>query len=117
MRDGRPGEVLVDHVLVEADRLEDLGAAVALDRGDAHLGHHLDDALADRLDVVLDRVLLVDAGQQALAAHVVERLEGEVGIDRARRRSRSAARSDAPRAARRSRARGPTRVRVPSRIR
>ena len=39
MRDGRPGEVLVDDVLVEADRLEDLGAAVALDGRDAHLRH------------------------------------------------------------------------------
>jgi hypothetical protein len=27
---------------------------------------------------------VVDAGQQPLADHVVERLEGEVGIDRAR---------------------------------
>ena len=48
----RPGEVAVDDFLVEADRLEDLGAAVALDGGDAHLGHHLEDALVDRLDVI-----------------------------------------------------------------
>ena len=52
----RPGEILVDDVLVQADGLEDLGAAVALDRRDAHLGHHLDHALVDRLDVVLDRL-------------------------------------------------------------
>ena len=50
------GEVLVDQLLAEADGLEDLGAGVGRDRGDAHLGHHLEDALAGRLDVVLDRL-------------------------------------------------------------
>jgi hypothetical protein len=43
-----PGEVVVDHVLPQAERLEDLRAAVALDGRDAHLGHHLDDALVRR---------------------------------------------------------------------
>ena len=37
----------------QADGVEDLGAAVGLVGGDAHLGHHLQHALADRLDVVL----------------------------------------------------------------
>ena len=62
----RPGEVLVDDVLVEADRLEDLRAAVALDGGDPHLGDDLHHALVEGLDVVLDRVLLVHAGEHAL---------------------------------------------------
>ena len=48
----RPREVAVDERLLEADRLEDLRAAVALQRRDAHLGHHLEDALVERLDVV-----------------------------------------------------------------
>ena len=51
----------VDEVLVEADRLEDLGAAIALDRADAHLGHHLDDALLDRLAIAVDGLVVVDA--------------------------------------------------------
>ena len=79
-----PGEVLVDDVLVQAHRLEDLGAAVALDGGDPHLGDDLHHALVQGLDVVLDRVLLVHAGQHPLAHEVVQGLEGEVGIHRAR---------------------------------
>jgi hypothetical protein len=61
--DARGGlvEVAGDELLVQADRLEDLGAAVALDRADAHLGHHLDDPLLDRLAVLLDRLGVVDA--------------------------------------------------------
>ena len=41
----------------EPDRLEDLGAAVGRDRRDAHLAHHLEHALAERLDQVRDRLL------------------------------------------------------------
>ncbi len=36
-----PGEIFVDEVLPQADRVEDLGATVRLISGDAHLGHHL----------------------------------------------------------------------------
>jgi hypothetical protein len=55
--DARRGvrEVLVDERLAQADRFEDLCAAVALERGDAHLGHHLQHTFVERLDVVLDR--------------------------------------------------------------
>ena len=48
----RARKILVDDVLVEADTFEDLGAAVALQRRDAHLGHHLEDALFDGLDII-----------------------------------------------------------------
>ncbi len=51
------GEVLVDQFRREADGVEDLRAAVGLVGGDAHLGHHLQDALAERLEVVLLDVL------------------------------------------------------------
>ena len=47
------GEVLLDEGGREPDRVEDLRAAVGLVGGDAHLGHHLQHALAERLDVVL----------------------------------------------------------------
>ena len=43
----------------------------------------LDDALGGGLDVILAGGLVVDVGQQPLADHVVEGLEGEIGIDRA----------------------------------
>ncbi len=38
----------------QADRLEDLGALVAADGRDAHLGHHLQQAFPDGRDVVLE---------------------------------------------------------------
>ncbi len=47
------GEILVDKRAFEPDRVEDLGAAIGLIGRDAHLGHHLEDALADRLQIVL----------------------------------------------------------------
>src|SRR3712207_6978826 len=48
----RAGEVALDELLVESDRLEDLRARVAADGRDAHLADRLQDRLAHRLDVV-----------------------------------------------------------------
>ena len=78
---GGPGEVLVDEILREAHRLEDLRAVVALDGADPHLGDHLHQALDHRLQVFL---LRVGAGHHALLDLVVHRLEREVRVDRAR---------------------------------
>ena len=50
---GGAGEVLVDQRLVQADGLEDLRAAVALQGRDAHLRDDLQQALVDGLLVVL----------------------------------------------------------------
>jgi hypothetical protein len=75
-----PREVALDQIGVEADGLEDLRAPVALERRDPHLGHHLEDALVDGLAVVLDRLVAVDALDDALGGEVAERLVGEVGI-------------------------------------
>ena len=78
-----PGEVLVHEVLGQADGLEDLGAVVALDRRDPHLGDHLDDPLGDGLRVLPLRLLGV-AGDHPEPDEVVEGLEGEVRVHRAR---------------------------------
>ena len=78
----RVGEIPLDEVLLEADRLENLRAAIALQRRDAHLGHHLQHALVQRLDVVLDRLLVGDARQHSAADHVVERLERQIRVHR-----------------------------------
>ena len=43
---GRAGEKLLNEFAVEPDRLENLCAAIAVLRGDAHLGHHLEQPLA-----------------------------------------------------------------------
>ena len=71
------------NVWLQADGLEDLRAAVALQRRDAHLRHHLQHALVERLDVVLDRLVALDARQHALPDHVVDRLERDVRVDHA----------------------------------
>ena len=82
---GGAGEAAVDHFRGQSDRLEDLGALVALERRDAHLGHHLEHPLPDALAVAVDDGLVVGrGGQPALAARLPERLEGQVGVDRVR---------------------------------
>ena len=54
---GGAGEILGDEIGAQADGVENLRAAIGLIGGDAHLGHHLEDALVDRLDVALDDLL------------------------------------------------------------
>ena len=54
---GGAGEVLVQHVVVDAEHREHLGAAVGTDGGDAHLAHHLEHALAERVHGVPDGLL------------------------------------------------------------
>ncbi len=68
----RPGEVALDDVGCEADRLEDLRAAVRGDRRDPHLRHHLQKALRDPLH------------RACLRIFVAERLEHQVWVDRSR---------------------------------
>ena len=62
-----PVKYLSTSVLVEPDRLEDLRAGVGRDRRDAHLGHHLEHALAERLDQVAHGLLGLDVADQAAA--------------------------------------------------
>src|SRR6185437_14376958 len=76
---GGPGEVLIDDVRSQADRLEHLGAVIALDGGNAHLGHDFDHALGRGLDVVLASQPGVDVRHQPLVDQGLERLEGQVG--------------------------------------
>ena len=52
-RGRRAGKIFFDESGGEADRVENLGAAIGLIGRDAHLGHHLQNAFADRLDVIL----------------------------------------------------------------
>ena len=78
---GGAGEIAGDEVALQADRVEDLGAAIGLVGRDAHLGHDLEQALVDRLDVAVDDLVGVDVLGQ-VARHGGERLEGEIGVDR-----------------------------------
>ena len=90
---GGAWKIFADEILVQTDNFEDLGAAVTLQCADSHLGEDFEQALADRLDVVLG-VLIDDVGffvsmfvavlawQHPQKDHVLKGLKGEVGIDR-----------------------------------
>ena len=81
---GRAREVLVNERLLQADGFKNLRAPIALDGGDAHLREHLHDALHRGLEVILAGGLVINARQEPqkpLPQHVVEGLEGEVGVD------------------------------------
>ena len=78
------GEVLVDELVGQADGFEHLRARVRRHGRDAHLGHDLQDALAERVDQVLDGLLGRDPGDVAGAHEVFDRLHREVGVDRGR---------------------------------
>ena len=89
---GRSREMSPDQLWVETHGLEDLRAPVGLDRRDPHLGDRLEESFADRLDDVLGRLLGTDALLAAIGAfahdasfedHLVERLEQQIGVDRA----------------------------------
>ena len=82
---GRAGEAAVDHFVVQADRLEDLRALVALQRRDAHLGHHFEHALGDALAIgVHDLVVAVArAGSRPSRWACHSASNARYGIDRA----------------------------------
>ncbi len=75
----RAGEVARDELAVEADRLEDLRAAIGLVSGDAHLGHDLEQTLVDRLDETFMRFFRADIGGQIERR---QRIERQPRIDR-----------------------------------
>src|SRR5439155_430677 len=47
------GEVFLDEVALQADRVEYLGAAIGLIGRDPHLGDDLEDAFVERLEIIL----------------------------------------------------------------
>ncbi len=71
-------EILLDELLRKPHRLEDLGTAVRHIGADAHFGHHLVQSLADRLDVVGNRLVGIGPVQ------VRQRLKCEVRMHRLR---------------------------------
>src|SRR3984893_5696799 len=76
-------EIAIDEIVRETDRLENLRAAIGLVSRNAHFRHHLQEALVDRLDVALARLMAIDF-IRTLVRDGVERLEGEVGVNRFR---------------------------------
>ena len=51
----RPGEVVLDDALIEADGFKHLRAAIALQGGNPHLRERLQQSLVDRFDKIRDR--------------------------------------------------------------
>src|SRR3982074_499269 len=76
-------EIAFNKIVRETDRLENLRAAIGLVGRNAHFRHDLQEALVDRFDVALARLLTIDFIRK-LARHRGDRLEGEVGVDRFR---------------------------------
>src|SRR6202022_2769914 len=77
----RSGEAGLDDLLADPDRLEDLGAGVGGDRGHAHLGHDLQQTLAERLDEIGRSLPGRDPVQRPAADQVLDRLYGQVRTD------------------------------------
>lgn len=84
---GKPGEVFVEHLLGDADSLEQLRTGVGGQRRDAHLRHHFQHTLTCGFDVVVQRRRTVDALDNTAVEHVLDRLEHQVGVDRGRAES------------------------------
>ena len=80
---GCAGEIPIDQVIVQPDGFEDLGSPVRLHRGDAHLGHYLEDAFFIGLDEVVDRILRLGTVQLAAFGQITNGFQGQVGIDAA----------------------------------
>ncbi len=77
------GEVSLDELGRQTDRLEDLCAAVGRDRRDAHLGHRLEQALRDPLHGAALGVFRGHLRRQLAAVDQLrQRLEHQVRVDR-----------------------------------
>ncbi len=72
-------EVFRDQLGRQTHCIEDLRAAVGLVGRDAHLGHHLQHAFADGLDVVLLHVFFRELHALALT-DLFQRLERQIGV-------------------------------------
>ena len=80
---GGAGEIAIDQVAVEADRFEHLTGTVAAQCGNAHLGHHFEQPLVNRVDVIPRRSHRVGSNRSG-TGELSDRLQCEIGIDRRR---------------------------------
>src|SRR5439155_21952307 len=75
------GEAGPDYLRTQADGLEDLRAGVGGDGGHAHLGHDLQQALAEGLEQVGLGLELRDVLNDPAPHQVPDRLDGQVRVD------------------------------------
>mmetsp|Transcript_33328 Transcript_33328/g.51723 ORF Transcript_33328/g.51723 Transcript_33328/m.51723 type:complete len:678 (-) Transcript_33328:277-2310(-) len=87
---GHADKALGHRLGAHAERLEDLGALVRHERRDSHLREHLEHALADRLNVVGNELVLGVAGRHrnVVGLHLGERHVGHVWVDRVSAKAR-----------------------------
>ncbi|GAB5505428.1 MAG: hypothetical protein Rhirs2KO_05910 [Rhizobiaceae bacterium] len=79
----RAGEIFLHEIGLQAHRVENLGAAIGLIGRNAHLGHDLEYALADRLDVARHHLMGIDLRRESAGlVHIEQRVEGEIRVDR-----------------------------------
>ena len=82
---GRPLETALDHLLAQADGLENLRPLVRLQGRDADLGHDLEHAIDHALAIIGDDGIVIRVflfRQQAITLGLEQRLESQVRIDR-----------------------------------
>ena len=73
------GEVPVDHILIDADCLEDLTALIALNCGNAHLGGNLDDTVQYGFVIVVHGSIVILL-QKSLLDQAADRLLRQIGV-------------------------------------
>ena len=79
---GRAHEGHVEQILADADCLENLRAAVAVQCADAHFAHDLEQSFVEGLDKVVVRLRLVEeVDAPSFHHHVVDAFVGQVRID------------------------------------
>ena len=73
-------EVLIYHVLADSDSLEDLCRLVRLQCGDTHLCRCLNDAVKDRIVIIVDCCVVILI-EDSLVDHLCDTLMCEIRID------------------------------------
>ncbi|MNZ65861.1 hypothetical protein D3C78_840620 [compost metagenome] len=79
----RPCEIFVDDILLQAERLKDLSAAVGLNRRYTHFGQYFNYALGGCFNIVLHCFIMRNAAQHPLVNHVIKRFERQIRVNRA----------------------------------
>ena len=78
----RIGEIPVNEILFQSDRLKNLCALVGLDRGNTHFGSNLDNSMNNRIVVVIYRRIIILVKKSGFN-QLTDGLVGKVRIDRA----------------------------------
>ena len=76
----RSGKVFIYYLLVNSDGLENLGALVGLNRGNAHLGGNLYDSMENRAVVIIHCRVIILVKQMG-SHQLPDSLLGQIGID------------------------------------